>query len=58
MFKQGTETTIIGKRNLAGNLLTLSDGSKVEKLVSRARTNPKRIWPAARRVTLLTGSRS
>jgi hypothetical protein len=32
-FKQGTKTTIIGKRDLAGNLLTLSDGSKVEKLV-------------------------
>ena len=32
-FKPGTKTTIIGKRNLAGNLLTLSDGSKVVKLV-------------------------
>jgi hypothetical protein len=32
-FMQGTKTAIIGKRDLAGNLLTLSDGSKVEKLV-------------------------
>jgi hypothetical protein len=32
-FKQGTKTTIIGNRDLAGNLMTLSDGSKAEKLV-------------------------
>jgi len=41
MFKQRTETTIIGKRNLAGNLLTLSDGSKVEKLVSGPEQIPR-----------------
>jgi hypothetical protein len=32
-FKQGTKTTIIGKRDLAGNLLTLGNQSSLRRLV-------------------------